>query len=115
MYIMIIYIAVHIPPTRLRIRTVITPCTQGHFTGNDSRVVRPHLNENLQCTRGSAPKAKMRRQLLNVRVIRIPTIISLLRPGFACTASSYVGAEVDRWAARVVVCRVSSVKYIMEL
>jgi hypothetical protein len=115
MYIMIIYIAVHIPPTRLPIATVITPCTQGHFAGNDARVVRPHRSENLQCTRGSAPDAGMCRQLLNIRVIRIPTIVSLLRPGVACTASSYVGAEVDRWAARVVVCCVSSVKYIMEL
>ena len=102
MYIMIIYIAVHIPPTRLPIATVITPCTQGHFAGNDARVVRPHRSENLQCTHGSAPDAGMCRQLLNISVIRIPTIVSLLRPGVACTASSYVGAEVDRWAARVV-------------
>lgn len=115
MYIMIIYIAVHIPSTRLRITTVITPCTQGYFAGNDARVVRPDRSENLQCTRGSAPDAGMCRQLLNIRVIRIPTIVSLLRPGVACTGGSYVGAEVDRWATRVVVCCVSSVKYIMEL
>jgi len=86
MYIMIIYITVHIPPTRLRIRTVITPCTQGHFAGNDARVARPHRSENLKFTCGSAPDAGMRRQLLNIRVIRIPTIVSLLQPGFACTA-----------------------------
>jgi len=86
MYITIVYIAAHIPPTRLRIRTVITPCTHGHFAGNDARVARPHRSENLKFTCGSAPDAGMRRQLLNIRVIRIPTIVSLLQPGFACTA-----------------------------
>jgi hypothetical protein len=59
MYITIIYIAAHIPPTRLRIRTVITPCTHGHFAGNDARVARPHRSENPNCTRGSAPDAGM--------------------------------------------------------
>jgi hypothetical protein len=88
MYITIVYIVIHIPPTRLRIRTVITPCTHGHFAGNDARVPRPHRSEKLKSNRGSAPDAGMCRQLLEICVIRIPSIVSLLRPGFACTAQS---------------------------
>jgi hypothetical protein len=78
MYITIIYIVLDILPTRLSIRTVIKPCTQGNFAGSNARVVRPHRSEDLRCTRGRAREPRRRRQSLNVRVIRILTIVSLL-------------------------------------
>jgi hypothetical protein len=55
--------------------------SHGHFDGNDARVARPHRSENPNFTRGSASDAGMCRQLLNIRVIRIPTVVSMLRPG----------------------------------
>lgn len=70
MYITTICIWVPVPPTRLRIRTVITPCTQGHFARTLHASCGPSPVKKLACTRGGTPEEGMCCPLLNICVIQ---------------------------------------------